>query len=169
MVTTISNSLSLEVSAEKLASLRPAAVQACSPALRFQPAEVSGEVAEDDGFLQFAMQKKNSYTISFFDISPYGQDAASKVVTERAYVMPTFELGWAFFEATRTATQYNKESLTTLFELAEEAACCIAVACVNRQNPDCQSIIKSYLSLGFSFVSRADITMDGYTMLALEF
>lgn len=83
--------------------------------------------------------------------------------------MPTFELGWSFFEASRPVTPFNKESLTTLFELAEEASCCIAVACVNRQNPDCQNIIKSYLSLGFSFVSRADITMDGYALLALEF
>jgi hypothetical protein len=113
----------------------------------------------------FTALLQDSYTISFFEILP---EAGSVPVTDRAYIMPTFELGWAFIDACRPVTQYNKESLTTLFELAEEASCCIAVACVNRENPDFQTILKSYLQLGFSFVSRADIVMDGFVLLAME-
>ena len=73
----------------------------------------------------------------------------------------------AFFEATRCVTNGNKEALATMFELAVEAECTYAFACIERSREQAPQMIRSFISVGFTLLQDHSI-MPGFYLLAYQ-
>jgi len=90
-------------------------------------------------------------------------------VASRAFVAPGYvEGGAAFIEANRAVSQANKETLTKLMELADEANCSTLIACVEKNHPSLSQIVSSYLFLGFAPISSATLSVPNYVLLWRE-
>lgn len=128
--------------------------------------ELSVPSAVEEPFFQVALGQAFD-SVSCYEIRAPDEESCLPV-TDRAFLAPTFEDGYAFVEATRPVNQLNKESLTTLLELAEEANCSKIVALVDKNTEFKSNIIGSYLSIGFSLIMKPTLPMPDYVLLAKE-
>jgi len=55
-----------------------------------------------------------------------------------------------YIEGCRPITQFNKESLTTMLDLADDAGCGSVRACICKDAVDLKDIVRSYGACGFS-------------------
>jgi len=113
-------------------------------------------------FFQTALQKEFP-SVSFFEIK-IGTRSSHTAVVDRAFIVPSQAA--AFVDADRAITQSNKETLTSLLELAEESHCSAVIACVNRSSGLFGEIVRSYLTVGFELINF--VSLPGYVLLSQE-
>jgi len=107
---------------------------------------------------QSEFEQMNFYKIVPKEISP------SHLVAERA-CLASVE-GIALIEATKPLMQDNKESLSTLLDLADECGCSTMVGCVDKDKADFTTIVRSYISVGFT--PSTFISLPGFMLLVRE-
>mmetsp|Transcript_6870 Transcript_6870/g.9505 ORF Transcript_6870/g.9505 Transcript_6870/m.9505 type:complete len:171 (-) Transcript_6870:526-1038(-) len=118
--------------------------------------------------LEFQMESGQT-NLKFFELqSAEGAAAMSfqgkSLVADKCFVAAEDSI--AFMEASCPVTQNNKESLSTLFDLADESGCSIFVACVQRDRADFKDIVKTYLMLGFQMTQNWKL--PNYVLLGKE-
>lgn len=132
--------------------------------------EIPVHPSVDSSFFKFAVENQKALArISLFEILP-ANAGASLPITDRAILAPQFTQGVAFIEANRPLSTINKESLSTLLDLAAEANCSIVLACVRKDDPKMKEILHSFRSgAGFDLVEPDEfIQMPGYILLGLN-
>lgn len=109
-------------------------------------AEVSGR------FYTVGTELSAEHVVFFYAIQRAPQFRGGVVpVTERSFVVPDDSA--MYFEAPRPVTQLNKETLTSLLDMADDAGCSRVLALVPKDDANLKDVIRSYAACGFS-VSR---------------
>jgi hypothetical protein len=107
-----------------------------------------------DSFVDFAASKHDeTESVVFFSINPPSSGAQSEQldsISNRLFVVQADSQ--AYMEVSHPVDKNNKESLTTILDLADENNCFAVVACVNKSLADHHEVIGSLLAVGFSLV-----------------
>lgn len=109
-------------------------------------ADVSG------AFYTVGVELSAEHVVFFYAVQRATQYRGSVApVTERSFVVPDESV--MYFEAPRTVDQLNKESLTSLLDMADDAGCSRVLALVPKDAANLKDVIRSYAACGFS-ISR---------------
>lgn len=134
--------------------ISPAPVVASSPDSPLQGGangQFSYNVVNADGidgaFFQLGLELKEDNTVFFYELKPHEHAPARLPVADRVFVVPNDSV--LFLEASRPITQFNKESLTTVLDLADDAGCTSVQACIAKDAIGLKDIMRSYIACGF--------------------
>jgi len=118
-------------------------------------------------FFKIGLDMTRHSMVFFYQVKPVEGTAASRIpVTDRAFVIPSKQV--AYLEAVRPVSHSNKETLTSLLELAEESTCECVYACVNKENALFRDVVRSYLAVGFSMVTPSNGDPANFVLLSFD-
>jgi len=108
-----------------------------------------------ESFVDFAASKHDeTESVVFFSISPpsSGTSPSEQLdsISNRLFVVQADSQ--AYMEVSHPVDKNNKESLTTILDLADDNNCFAVVACVSKSNAAHHEVIGSLLAVGFSLV-----------------
>jgi len=92
----------------------------------------------------------NRASVQCYSISAENNAAATPVV-DCAFILPSSSV--VYVEAARPVTSFNKDSLASVLEFADEAGCSCVYACVKKDNIYFTEILRSYNEAGFASVT----------------
>jgi len=93
--------------------------------------------------------KDDDKSVYFYEVGPAEGAGPSRVPAfDGVFVVPDESV--LYIDGSRPITQHNKESLTTILDLADEAGCAIVRACIGKDAVGLKDIVRSYGACGFS-------------------
>lgn len=104
--------------------------------------------AVDGSFFQVGVEMQEECPVFFFEVKPAEGAPNVLPVTDRAFVVP--EQSVLFLEGSRPVGGWNKNSLTAILDLADDAGCASVQACVAKDAVGLKDIMRSYVACGFT-------------------
>jgi len=130
-------------------SVSPDAFTSCNNASLSLRLLGSDEVLDDDSFHSVGIRLSDECTVFFYELNyADGVSDVRRPVADRGFVVP--EKCMLFFEASRPVAHLNKDSLTSLLDVADEAGCTSVRACVSKDALFMRDVMRSYAACGFA-------------------
>jgi len=127
------------------------AVPDCPPNFRDSNLSCQFAAPTDHAFFQRGLSlSDNRASVQCYSISAENNAAATPVV-DCAFILPSSSV--VYVEAARPVTSFNKDSLASVLEFADEAGCSCVYACVKKDNIYFTEILRSYNEAGFASVT----------------
>jgi len=92
--------------------------------------------------------RKDGQLVFFYDV--VHTNNSETLVTDRAFMAPNKCV--LYLEASRPISQLNKESLSSLLEMADDGGCTQVIALVRKDSNRLRDVICSYAACGFSLL-----------------